>query len=520
MALLKSYTCSKCAGVLVFDGDQDFFDCPFCGTRFDVMEFHGDEVMEQAKSLLKKESFDAAREKYLSVLENDPGHFEANLGVVLCDLKITTPDALEFPEVIPDNSIIRVKRAVTNARKQSDELGAQYFGKILELINIKERVNKIKKERDELLSDVTSRRVNQKMLTDARADRQKNRMDWLPGVIYGVFTLGMAMVYILMFYGMKESDNRLVIPFVVAIAVVGLIIAGIKIADKIRDRNYDPAGDIAQGFQMQIRSKYNAYTEEFRKLKSLYPPVERIKKMKAAERDAEENSSGKSTSVNYDEIDPSEIVICSKCAAKLSLNKEKRVYQCDHCGVAYGVSLFFGLPMEKALNSLNTGLYDDADQRFGNILMVRPNDFEALLGRALCVGGWTKISDIDLTDEVDESSLATVRMRLEEAKQHAAVHNVPFFENVEKLIGYCSEYKKNREMISGIDSEVSKFDANTTVMHEAYHGRDFRIKREKERKELVSKAFPLRAKNKKIESDFRDLRRSITEMRDDSVLCK
>ncbi len=75
-------------------------------------------------------------------------------------------------------------------------------------------------------------------------------------------------------------------------------------------------------------------------------------------------------------------------------------------------------------------------------------------------------------------------------------------------------------MIGGIDSEVSKFDANTTVMNEAYHGRDFRIKREKERKELISKAFPLRVKNKKIESDFRELRRSITEMRDDSVLCK
>lgn len=41
MARLKSYTCSKCAGVLVFDGDQEYFDCPFCGTRFDVLDFHG-----------------------------------------------------------------------------------------------------------------------------------------------------------------------------------------------------------------------------------------------------------------------------------------------------------------------------------------------------------------------------------------------------------------------------------------------------------------------------------------------
>ena len=72
MAMLKSYTCSKCAGVLNFDSDQEFFECPFCGTAFDVLDFHGDEVMEQARSLLKNESFDAAREKYKAILKYDP----------------------------------------------------------------------------------------------------------------------------------------------------------------------------------------------------------------------------------------------------------------------------------------------------------------------------------------------------------------------------------------------------------------------------------------------------------------
>ena len=62
----------------------------------------------------------------------------------------------------------------------------------------------------------------------------------------------------------------------------------------------------------------------------------------------------------------------------LILGKNKRVYQCDHCGVAYGVSLFFGLPMEKALNALNTGNYKDAGQRFSSQLMVDSSDFEAL----------------------------------------------------------------------------------------------------------------------------------------------
>ena len=228
----------------------------------------------------------------------------------------------------------------------------------------------------------------------------------------------------------------------------------------------------------------------------------------------------KEPQIDYSNIDPSEIVICSKCAARLALNKDKRVYQCDHCGVAYGISLFFGIPMEKALNSLNTGFYDDANQRFSSILMVHPSDFEALLGRVLCEGGWTKISDIDLTDDVDVSSYKAVRRRLGEAKQHASVHNVPFFENVEKMVGYCEEYKRNMQKINENELEVKAFDAGTAVMDVAFHGKDFSIEREQKRTKLLSEAYPYRVSNKKIEDDFRQLRNLLVESRGDSVLAK
>ena len=112
MARLKSYTCSKCAGVLVFDGDQEYFDCPFCGTRFDILDFHGDEVMDQAKSLLKNKSFDAAREKYQAVLNYDPKNFEAHLGVVLCELNITSASCMEDPDSLPEYDVVKVRKAI------------------------------------------------------------------------------------------------------------------------------------------------------------------------------------------------------------------------------------------------------------------------------------------------------------------------------------------------------------------------------------------------------------------------
>ena len=515
MAGLKSYTCSKCAGVLVFDSDQEFFECPFCGTGFEALDFHGEEVMEQAKELLKAKSYNAAKEKYLSILINEPDNFEANLGSVLSDMRITTVEKLENPDSLPAYNVVRVKKALVNAKNNSDKNTSMYFEKLMEMVDIREEVARLRKEQQAIRSEATKQKVDAKMVADNRTERSNGMADWLPKVFYGTYII---CTFAMLFFMNTSPDNEgrwasllLMIPA----ALVGLIHLCVKLFTNALDRDYKPAMHMDHSLDRQIRFKLYDYSDAYHKLGSLYPSTERIKKIRA-----NEAAAATKTPVDYTSIDPSEIVICSKCAAKLTLNKEKRVYQCDHCGVAYGVSLFFGLPMEKALNSLNTGLYSDANQRFDSILMAHPSDFEALLGRALCAGCWTKISDIDLTDDVDKESIKAVRRRLAEAKQHASVHNVPFFENVEKLIDYYDEYKANKTEIDKIDNEVKDFEADTAVMNEAFHGKDFRTKAEAQRSTLVSKAYPYQVKNKKIEVDFKDLRRSITEMRDDSVLCK
>lgn len=514
MAMLKSYTCSKCAGVLNFDSDQEFFECPFCGTAFDVLDFHGDEVIEQARSLLKNESFDAAREKYKAILKYDPKNFEANLGVVLCDLKVTSEDSLEFPDLLPEYDVVNVRKSILKAKRNTGKNGSSYFGKMYELISVKEDVARLRKEESELSSEQIGRKVNDKLVEDYKTKRTINRSSTVPVILAWV---GIA-VMLLVMLGMNwkfDDEKSLLAPFLVSLAVVAIIIIFMVIADKIHDRDFKPVDDITSSFTGRIKERIYKYDEVYRKMRTLYPTAEKKRKIQD-----QESASLKEPQIDYSNIDPSEIVICSKCAARLALNKDKRVYQCDHCGVAYGISLFFGIPMEKALNSLNTGFYDDANQRFSSILMVHPSDFEALLGRVLCEGGWTKISDIDLTDDVDVSSYKAVRRRLGEAKQHASVHNVPFFENVEKMVGYCEEYRKNLQKINENELEVKAFDAGTAVMDVAFHGRDFSIKRDKERNKLLAEAYPYRVSNKKIEADFRQLRNLIVESRGDSVLAK
>ena len=49
MAELKSYSCPKCGGFLDVDRDRDTFDCPFCGASFNVLDFHREELIDEAR---------------------------------------------------------------------------------------------------------------------------------------------------------------------------------------------------------------------------------------------------------------------------------------------------------------------------------------------------------------------------------------------------------------------------------------------------------------------------------------
>lgn len=277
MAMLKSYTCSKCAGVLNFDSDQEFFECPFCGTAFDVLDFHGDEVMEQARSLLKNESFDAAREKYKAILKYDPKNFEANLGVVLCDLKVTSEDRLEFPDLLPEYDVVNVRKSILKAKRNTGKNGSSYFGKMYELISVKEDVVRLRKEESELSSEQIGRKVNDKLVEDYKTKRTINRSSTVPVILAWV---GIA-VMLLVMLGMnwKFGDEKsLLAPFLVPLAVVAIIIIFMVIADKIHDRDFKPVDDITSSFTGRIKERIYKYDEVYRKMRTLYPTAEKKRK--------------------------------------------------------------------------------------------------------------------------------------------------------------------------------------------------------------------------------------------------
>ena len=60
MSTLKSYSCSKCGGILNVDRDQDVLDCPFCGARIDYIDFHSEDLLTQADYCLFRKDYKAA----------------------------------------------------------------------------------------------------------------------------------------------------------------------------------------------------------------------------------------------------------------------------------------------------------------------------------------------------------------------------------------------------------------------------------------------------------------------------
>ena len=91
---------------------------------------------------------------------------------------------------------------------------------------------------------------------------------------------------------------------------------------------------------------------------------------------------------------------------------------------------------------------------------------------------------------------------------------------LEKLISVYEENFYNAEELEQIDAEIDKFDIETDVFAEAFHGIYYRQKREEERNEIMKKAYPYQIKRKNCAADFNSIRRTILGMRSDSVLCK
>ncbi len=319
MATLKSYTCSNCAGILMFDSDQEFFDCPFCGTKFIAVDFHDDEIKAQAEESLKKEAFSSAKEKYNLILENDPSNFEALKGLILCEIKAASLESLNTPGIFDSVDIVSLKNLITRLKKQASVKDSAFFDQLMKLIDLSDRL-KIYQNSINSLNDENTREEINKSFDEIEA--RKYEVKKSPNILGPIVALvGIAFLTLGILTG--NFDFGLIL-FVVGIMAAGIIVI-IHKEDNAPKPIYNNPINSAWGMRTYLEKQYSenekVYDTEYKKLTELNLTSKERQPDKAAPEEIKVDNSAADT-------EHAETVICSKCAGQLYLDKERRVYEC------------------------------------------------------------------------------------------------------------------------------------------------------------------------------------------------
>ena len=512
MAVLKSYTCSKCAGILIFDSDQEFFDCPFCGTRFSSIDFHEKEVFSQADACLERREFNSAKEKYKAILAEDPRSFNALRGILLSTIMVSSEKELSDSGSLRKANLDRVRSELDNVRDFSGRLNSEYFNTISHMADCIEELEQYEKIRDEMESE-TSKKLSSDISDNLKSSSGKF---FSPGMIRVCVFLGILVILHIVLIVLLHGDLQMIaysIGHILLFAVPFFLLAvAVNIYNAKSHKYFEELAEKFETKKKEIASKIekleNAYADDYLKLTSLKPESE------------EDTDTGVSLKMPDDTGShklAGKTIQCAKCGAALSLDTEKRVYECGACGVAYGISLFFGLPHEKALNSMNMGFFAEADKRFSHILMAEPSDFESLLGRILCAGRWTKVSDICISDDLTPTRIRHTRERLLKAVADSEEGDRPYFECLKKHIDALDALAVNRHKQRVINKELDVVKTKISVYSDFV---DMYEATRVEREDIMSRLKPFEKDEFGLALVYDGTRSKIISMARDSMLTK
>ena len=137
---------------------------------------------------------------------------------------------------------------------------------------------------------------------------------------------------------------------------------------------------------------------------------------------------------------------CATCGGDLILDKERHLYKCTFCGVAYGYALFDGTAMQKAKEALRIGEFNDADLYFTFVLSSEPHNFYALRGRLFCAGKWKDSEAIKLSSNLTGKRGENILKRSEEGMKNANENDKDYFRLFSDLVHSAIEYYDNEKL--------------------------------------------------------------------------
>ncbi|MBQ6018203.1 MAG: hypothetical protein IJL19_10005 [Clostridiales bacterium] len=435
-ARLKSYSCSNCGGVLNVDRDEDVFDCPFCGARFDVMAFHKKDILDEVHELWKRKDFAAAKKKLDIVLPKDSDDYELLCAYALSIANLTSFTNLDEPKKINLGQGAKLCELLEKDERYSSGIGAPYFAKLSEMLPIAREYNELSGKKYTLLKRADEGK--------AKLDREKHKK--MAGLLGGgtLVVLPTGYVFILL----ATIASPWVFLGLLILLVGGGIFANSRY-EKIEAEyqiNMNPYYELrkkARELNDKMEPLEESYKNVFKELEGLRPKTSDIKQ-------ATKEYKPQSDSI----VRTSELknVTCSKCGGDMILDRSRKLYVCRYCGIAYGYSLFFGDVKQKAYEFLKESDFAEADKRFLQVLANCPDDPDAIRGRILCAGRWRAFGEMKVTDMLTEEQLKDLRARIDEAKEHFTGTDQFYPGKISMAVNYLKQYG---DVPDGNDEEKS-----------------------------------------------------------------
>ena len=461
MADMVNYTCSKCGGVLNVAPGHMLFDCPFCGADFNYYDFYRKEMIEQAESCMYRFDFDMAKRKFDAILKYDPQDFAALRGLVLCEGNIIALKNLSSPSKLEGCKFNQMSRIIGDVMSRAREEDKEYFRKLLDLFSVAKRYIQLKNERNALADD-----SNKQFKQIARVDdNHKQTVDGLTKVLLiigmiitapfagedttmedrenaAMFAIGVIGVGIILGVFFKFGLWAFAITAVVVAGILGLLAFIRHLENKkkaphrkaMKDNQSSISDCSSRMFELE-----NRYKNEYEELQKLAPDVKKttLSKDLLIKKTSEEIFSGEE-----------QTLICNKCGGVLELDRQRRLYECRSCGVAYSTSLLSETDgAQKAVELLKRKDFSEADNRFVLELMLDPHNFTALNGRLLSAGRWKDINSISEKGFHPIAKVDDIKARLNDAIEHCQDEDKDYFLKFKQLIEIIETSSANLKLI-------------------------------------------------------------------------
>lgn len=451
MDKLKSYSCPECGSFLEVDRYEDVFDCPFCGTHFNVLDFHRDEILGEARELIKNAQTALALEKYEYLLSIETDNFELLYEYTCAVDGAKALKTLSINADDPHNTHERLRLLLANDKRFTEGKWADYYAKLYEVLLISNKYHELQEQYESL---------------NKTAIQIKNEEDTRKYYGFGAAIIGIAGFLIVINYQKKHGiyyssgDIRSiwpVIPYAIILAIaIGLsFYANIKedkrlrTVRKHREERYnkikEEMDDLNKNEIEPVLLDYKKASEE---LKSLEPDVSEMKPSVIPKLRTMNN--------------PEKNSVCAKCGGELKLDHENKLLVCSHCGVSYDYSGFVGAPGTKAKRELMDKDFDLAEKRYARVLAEDPGDFEANRGMILCAGKWRDLPDLRLNDSLKNVDWVKLDERLEAAKTNTNRYYSEYFNALDVLLKHVKNYyfayaKPDKERVDAQNSAAQSF---------------------------------------------------------------